>query len=652
MGGLDSNLPSLPELERVVETGVTWKSVLTTIALIPFSFYWIIAGEIGLVGYALNTYAVPFYNVVFILFLLMGSNLLVKQLSGKSLFSSQELLIIYVLLSVSCALPSITLMTILVTTVGHAFWFDTPENEWRVLFWDALPTWLTIQDRSILSGYYLGESSLYIIRHLTAWLRPALLWSGFMVVLMVMMLCFNIILRRQWVEHERLAYPIAQLPLQLLCQTQTLFSRRIVWIGFAIPTAICLLNGLSFLIPSLPAIPVKRLGGWRGFGHIFINKPWNAIGRISISFYPFVIGLGFLMPIDLLFSSWFFFLFYKAELVASNALGLSQIPGFPYVNRQCFGAALGLFLSLVLLGWRHFRSIVQRIQLNDPSDESRLYRLALTGLVVGFASLCLFSVRIGMSLWLVPLFFCLYFVIVVVLTRMRAELGFPAHAMEHIQIDQLLIESFGARGLGKSNLVAVTFYRWFIRSFTSHPMPHQLEGLKIVQPDTRRHLYPALIGISAVASVAVFWVMLHLYYQHGALNFGGSGWGMQFGARVFNGLQRWLSLPPPADPLPLVGVIAGFGFSLALMWMRTRFLWFPLHPVGFMISSDWGMAYLWTCMLACWMVKLTLLKVFGLKAMRELRYLAFGLILGDFVAGGIWSLISIITQKQMYNFWP
>jgi len=108
MSGLDSNLPSLPKLEQVVDTGVTWKSVLTTIALIPFSFYWIIAGEIGLVGYALNTYAVPFYNVVFTLFLLMGGNLLVKQLSGRSLFSPQELLTIYILLSVSCALPSIT----------------------------------------------------------------------------------------------------------------------------------------------------------------------------------------------------------------------------------------------------------------------------------------------------------------------------------------------------------------------------------------------------------------------------------------------------------------------------------------------------------------------------------------------------------------
>ena len=116
------------------------------------------------------------------------------------------------------------------------------------------------------------------------------------------------------------------------------------------------------------------------------------------------------------------------------------MPGFPYVDRQCFGAAVGLFLSLVLLGWQHFRSVVHQVLVQNLSDESTLYRTAILGLIIGFALLSLFSIRIGMSMWLVPIFFGIYFIVVIVLTRMRAELGFPAHAMEHIQIDQLLIE--------------------------------------------------------------------------------------------------------------------------------------------------------------------------------------------------------------------
>ena len=118
----------MKEDERLKSHGVTWKSVAITLVLIPFNFYWIIAGEVGLVGYALNTYAVPFYNVVFVVFAFTLINLAVRYTSRIRLLTDAELLTIYILLSTACAFPSITLMTILVTTVGHAFWFATPEK--------------------------------------------------------------------------------------------------------------------------------------------------------------------------------------------------------------------------------------------------------------------------------------------------------------------------------------------------------------------------------------------------------------------------------------------------------------------------------------------------------------------------------------------
>ena len=101
-------------------SGITCKSILTTIFLIPFSFYWIIAGEIGLVGYALNTYAVPFYNVIFTVFILLVLNLIYKKIFNYFYFSAQELLVIYILLSISCALPSLLLGNL---------WFDTPKEK-------------------------------------------------------------------------------------------------------------------------------------------------------------------------------------------------------------------------------------------------------------------------------------------------------------------------------------------------------------------------------------------------------------------------------------------------------------------------------------------------------------------------------------------
>jgi len=178
---------------------------------------------------------------------------------------------------------------------------NTPENEWRQLFWDQLPSWLTVRDKDVLANYYQGDSTFYLAQHLIAWIQPTLYWSLFVTVLIFMMLCINTTIRKQWIEHERLSY-------QFINQTGSLFSYRIAWIGFCTSAFIGIFNGVSFLIPSLPEIPIKRIGSWQGFGHLFTEKPWNEIGRISVSFYPFVIGLGLLIPLDLSFSGWFFFI--------------------------------------------------------------------------------------------------------------------------------------------------------------------------------------------------------------------------------------------------------------------------------------------------------------------------------------------------------
>ncbi len=638
-------------------SGVTCKSVIITLVLIPFNFYWIIAGEVGLVGYALNTYAVPFYNVVFVVFVLTLLNLAIKRTARFHLFTDSELLTIYILLSTACAFPSITLMTILVTTLGHAFWFASPENEWKQLFWDYLPKWLLVDDEKVLAGYYIGESSLSNLESLKAWIVPTFSWAAFMTILILVMLCINVVLRKQWVERERLSYPITQIAFHVTHQTKSLLSHRVTWLGFGIAASIAVLNGLSFLYPALPTLPIKRIGGWRGFGHLFTEKPWSAIGGISMSYYPFVIGLGLLMPLELSFSSWFFFWFYKLQLVVTSAAGLSSLPGFPYIDRQCFGAALGIFISVFVLNLRHFRSVfrIARHRTGEDENEPIPYRLALWGIVGGLLLLFVFSQRIGMSIWLIPLFFSIYFIIVLVVTRMRAEQGFPVHAMENMPNHHILVDSFGTRSLGTNNLVALTLYRWFNRSYTSHPMPHQLEGFKLSERSDihPRRLFFALLAVSGFAAVMFFAVTLSIFYTYGALNMSGtSSWATGFGSRVFNGLQRWLYYPTAPNFYATGGILFGLSFSTILMFMRARFFWWPFHPLGFVVSSDWGMRYLWSCMLVSSLAKWAMLRIAGPRASQRLVMFAIGLMLGDFTVGGIWSLISVVTQQPMYNFWP
>ena len=237
---------------------------------------------------------------------------------------------------------------------------------------------------------------------------------------------------------------------------------------------------------------------------------------------------------------------------------------------------------------------------------------------------------------------------------MRAEQGFPVHAMENMPPHHILVDAIGTRTLGTNNLMGLSLYRWFNRSFTSHPMPHQLEGFRLSERsgmDTKRLFY-GFIGISAFGAIMVFGVILHIFYKYGALNCTGGSWSTGFGWRVYNGLQRWLYDPTTPNHYATGGIAFGLLFSALLMFMRARFFWWPLHPIGFVVSSDWGMRYLWSCMLVGSIVKWSVLKLGGQKASQHLVMFAIGLMLGDFTVGGIWSLISVITQRPMYNFLP
>ena len=72
-----------------------------------------------------------------------------------------------------------------------------------------------MSDKGVLQTYFRGESTLYVEQHIEPWLIPALCWSAFVVMLVMVMGAIAVLFRRPWVENERLSYPIIQLPLEL-----------------------------------------------------------------------------------------------------------------------------------------------------------------------------------------------------------------------------------------------------------------------------------------------------------------------------------------------------------------------------------------------------------------------------------------------------
>ena len=126
------------------ENGLTVKSFLIVLCLIPINVFWLIQLEV--VRYTHPTLIHPLSNVIFIIFWLLLLSLFLNRLSSLLALTQAEVLTIYVMLCVVSSLCSHDMMEILITILGHPFRFATPENEWREIFLRQLPEWLTVSD--------------------------------------------------------------------------------------------------------------------------------------------------------------------------------------------------------------------------------------------------------------------------------------------------------------------------------------------------------------------------------------------------------------------------------------------------------------------------------------------------------------------------
>ena len=619
--------------------------------LIPINCYWIV--QIELVQYFAHPTTISLiFTVVFNLFVLTLLNLLLKQFFPKLALSQGELLVIYAMLSLASAIAGHSFMEILVPILGHAFWFATPENDWKNLFLRYIPKWLSVDDKKVLLGYYQGDSTLYTLQHIKGWLTPIMSWFAFIFTLLFVMVCINVIVRKRWTEKEKLAYPIIQLPYGMT--SEGFFKNKIMWLAFGLMVGFDIINGLHFLFPAIPRIFAKS------YYFRFADKPFSTMGWVILGIYPFVIGIGFLIPLDLLFSCWFFFWAWKAQLLLGSVMGWQTSSGlggksYPYVNYQGYGAYIGIFLIALFLSRKHLLSVFKNFlgwgDYLDDSDEPMPYRVAVFALVFGIIFLVLFCLKAGMSLWVILIFLALYFALSTAISRMRAELGSPMHDLHYTGPEEVMVVAIGTRRLGQNNLLILSFFWFFTRTFDSHPMPHQLEGFKLAEQARIKSaffLFAMLIALG-VGILSQFWALLSIPYRIGATN-GMSRVPMIYGQEPWTRLQRWLLNPVHPNYSAMAFTAIGLFFSLFLFLMRLKFLWWPLHPAAYAaVSGSYAVTHIWFSLWLAWFAKLLLLKYGGLHAYRKATPLFFGLILGQFIVGSLWTILGMFFNIPTYG---
>ena len=632
------------------KAGVTFRAILIGIFLIPPNTYFIMANHLRFWS-TLPTTMSLIYNVIVTLVVLTGLNLLLKKLLPRFALRQGELLTIYVILSLSSAIAGHDMMQTVVPVIPNGFWFATPENEWQQLFWRHLPNWLTLSELSVLQDFYDGDTTFYRKKYITAWWQPILWWTVLLSVLIWVMICIDLLLRKQWVERERLTYPIVRLPIEMTHTDGRLFKNKMLWVGFAIAGGIDLINGIHAFFPAFPEIPVRKAN----LGIYFTEKPWDAMGWTPIYILSFGVGLAFLMPLEMSFSLWFFYLFWKAERILGRAMGLQILPGFPYDGPQGVGAYLAIACCGLYGGRKHFYAIFRNLlrkkrtgisTLSPEEADATDYRWPVAGLIAGVLFLFIFSNYGGMAVWMIALYFLIYYLLALGITRVRAEVGPPTHEMFVANPRRFVLDTLGSRPIPPRSLTMMSLYYAFNRGYRAHPMPHTLEGFKLVEVANMKagRMVIAMMCAVVFGILAAFWSYLAVSYEIGANPGLGNG--------GYNRLRSWLYYPSETNVPAVTFMGIGFLFTTLLWWLRTRFPMFPFHPTGYAVASSmWTFGWLWFSVLVSWIAKNLILRFGGIRLYHRVLPLFLGLILGEFVVGGTWVLIRLIWGVSVYSFY-
>jgi len=580
--------------------------------------------------------------------LTLGINTILKKASPKSALTEGELITIWMMMVISSAIPSKGMMGYLFPYLVAPVYFATSENEWAEALHPHLPNWLVVWDKRAAWDFYEGDSTVPWL----VWAKPLLIWTIFIILLYFVTICLSIVLRKQWVERERFVFPLVALPVEMSQQTNSnsilnaFFKNKLMWLGFLIAAMLHLINGLHEYLPSVPRIPTM-FNLYEPFTErpLIVMRWWP---QLRLFLYFSVIGITYLLTLEASFSCWFFFLFFKFQYIIINAF---SIPINPWIcaRGQTMTAYVVLFFAFLFKGKEHLKEILKKTFLGeskskeiDDSNEPLPYRWAFLGLILGFLSLGYLCVFAGMSLWVALIVIAVFFITSTALTWMVVNGGLlliqaPMYPSEYIEIP------VGTRPINPNSLALLSFQRVMMRDWGGILMPSVLHGFKAADPVNlkRRSLLGAMALAIFFAIVISYVASLPLIYGKGGLNL---QWGPFIGSpRYFNHIVSLIQFPRDTKWNEVYSMILGFGIISFLLLMRHQFIWWKLHPIGYVMGAVYSSYFLWSCIFIGWLLKYIILKFGGIKQYRLLRPLFMGLILGEYSIIGLWMILGMFT---------
>jgi len=589
-----------------------------------------------------------------VLLALILANSLVKRMGPKLGLSPAELAAIYVMMVCACLLSSFGLAAQLLPNLAGANYFADGQNEWGKTLLRHLPKWLVPFDpkgpdkQFVAKAYYEGLRQGERIPW-GDWLIPLAAWTALALLLMFLMACLATLLRRQWVDNEKLSFPLVQLPLEMVegGSYRIEKDRKLLLLGGLVPFLFHSLNGLHGIFPNVPGIRSIIV-----LNEYVVGKPWSDVMFTPIAVTFSVIGFAYLLPLDVSFSMWFFLLFFRFQDVVGSLMGY-QYDGMPlypahyFIGYQAAGAAVAVCVSMLWLARPHLRLVWERVrtgrQEGIDANEMMPYRTAFIGGTVSFALIIVWCNLAGLNLLVAAfMMICFIFFVVIVMTRCVAEIGLLMLQGLFRPMDLWAVGAARA-SLGAANLAPLALLNGIFMRDPRNLMPVFMDGMKL-SDGVKLKKSSLGFGIAlAIPSAALIAYAIHLWivYRYGAIRL--NSWFFMTNPTLYFGEAKAILVSPKQFDIRAPGFFAvGLLFTFFLYFMRARFWWWPFHPLGYAMGAAWPIMVYWSAFFVGWFVKSRVIKYGGIRAFRTFRPFFIGLILGEFLAAILWATLSAI----------
>jgi hypothetical protein len=597
--------------------------------------------------------------------------------------TSGEMVVAFSMMLVSCGLPSSGLMRYFPASLTGPVYFSRNDAAFREIFEQlALPHWLmpSFQGQSVrdwmndpvAEGFHQRWTGPGPIPF-AAWVRPALTWGVFIFAVYGAMICLVTIVRRQWFENERLPFPLAQIQLALVEQPppgrffNSILSCRTFWLAFGAVLLLHTYNGLWNYFPRY----IARIPLGYSIHDVLSELPWSYLDskiKDNIVFFT-VLGVAYFLPGPISFSLWFFYILFNLHRLW---LGIST--GDP-INQgrfdDHFGGIIAYVLMILFIGRHHFRIVIAQAFRGERDDEPREifmpYSLAFWGFAGCALVMCVWLMLAGMNLFGAVVTVVLMITLLLIITRVIAETGFI-----HGQLQASMVKPWGlmiAAGV-KQPVPMETYYigrllqsvwydfREVVPVYTSHAMK-VMDGLHVpTRRSTGVKIIGLLLGSLLLGYVVSFGSMLWMEYTfeqarnetHEPVNYWGSRDNPQ--QQVMDPTVSYAQGQYQVTHSVAGHLGFGFVFTSLLAFLRLRYPWWPLHPVGFLMVPTFGAAHLWFSIMLGWLARALILRFGGAKFYLDAKPFFIGLIVGESIAAGGWLIVGIVLSAMGVPYRP